>query len=321
MMRAAAALVLAVALSAACTQGGHPKASAPAETPTSEVLGTQEERTVRPADVTASAAGDYVQMLAVGDIASCDSTGDEDVAAIAKARGGRIALLGDVVYPNGTAEMFNECFDPAWGSMADRFRPAVGNHEYVGSSAGPYWDYFGDWSGQRGRGWYAYDAGPHWRVIVLNSNCAKVGCSTTSPQGQWLKGALERAGDRHVMAVFHHARFSSGRHGSNTTVAPFWKLLYAARADLALVGHDHHYERFAPQTPGGTRSATGIQQFIVGTGGYNHYDFGGPPLPNTAVRQNTTFGLLQLRLRETGYSWVFLPAAGGVFTDSGARRL
>ena len=321
MMRTAAALILSVVLAAACVQGESPSASGPQETPTSEVMGTQEERTSPSGHVTASATGDYVQMLAVGDIASCDTDGDEKVAALAAARGGRIALLGDLVYPNGTAENFENCFDPAWGSMQARFRPAIGNHEYIGGSGGPYWDYFGDWSGQRGRGWYAYDAGPHWRVIVLNSNCAKVGCSATSRQGQWLKGALERAGDRHVMAVFHHPRFSSGRHGSNTTVAPFWKLLYAARADLVLSGHDHNYERFVPQTPGRRRSSRGIQQFTVGTGGYKHYDFGGPPLANTAVRDNQSFGLLVLRLRPAGYSWWYVPTGEGDFTDSGSRRL
>lgn len=320
-MRAAVAVVLSAVLTAACAQSGSPTASAPQQTPTSEVMGTQAERTTLSGDVTTTAVGDYAQMLAVGDIASCETDGDEKVAEIAKQRGGRIALLGDVVYPSATAQLLRDCFDPAWGSMADRFRPALGNHEYIGGDAGPYWDYFGDWSGQRGRGWYAYNAGPHWRVIVLNSNCAKVGCSATSAQGKWLKGALERAGDRHVMAVWHHARFSSGRHGSNTTVAPFWKTLYAGGADLVLNGHDHHYERFAPQTPGGTRTSRGIQQFIVGTGGYKHYDFGGPPLANTAVRDNQSFGLLVLRLRPAGYSWWYVPTEEGDFTDSGSRRL
>ena len=320
MMRTAVAVVLSAVLAAACSQDANPSASAPAESPTSEVMSTQASRTSLSGNVTASASN-YAQMLAVGDIASCDSDGDEKVAQIASERGGRIALLGDIVYPNSTAEVYANCFDPAWGAFAARFRPAVGNHEYIGTDAGPYWDYFGDWSGQRGRGWYAYDSGPYWRVIVLNSNCKIVGCSATSPQGKWLVGALERAGNRHVMAVFHHPRFSSGRHGNNTAVAYFWRALYAAGADLVLNGHDHHYERFAPQNPQGERRSNGIQEFVVGTGGYRNYDFDGPPLATTAVRDNTGYGLLVLRLRQAGYSWAYVPAEGSVFTDSGARRL
>ena len=277
-----------------------------------------------PATATAVAAEplpNYVQMLAVGDIASCESDGDEKVAAVARANGGRIALIGDVVYPASSPEMYRDCFNPAWGSMGPRFRPGLGNHEYYTDNAESYWDYFGDWSGTRGLGWYAYDAGPHWRVIVLNSNCSKVGgCGAASRQGRWLAGALERAGDRHVLAYFHHPRFSSGEHGSNVAVAPFWQALYRGGADVVLNGHDHMYERFAPQNPQGEWRRYGIQQFTVGTGGYKNYPYGGPPLPRTAARQNTTFGLLALRLRPGGYSWRFL-AADGDYTDEGARSL
>ena len=43
---------------------------------------------------------------------------------------------------------------------------------------------------------------------------------------------------------------------------------YDASADLVLVGHDHDYERFAPQNARGGRDlARGMREFVVGTGG------------------------------------------------------
>jgi len=36
------------------------------------------------------------------------------------------------------------------------------------------------------------------------------------------------------------------------------------------------------------------------------------------VRANDTYGLLQLTLRDADYSWKFIRAAGGTFTDSGS---
>ena len=43
--------------------------------------------------------------------------------------------------------------------------------------------------------------------------------------------------------------------------------LYDAHADLVLAGDSHHYERFAPMDPQGTADASGLREFVVGTGG------------------------------------------------------
>ena len=45
---------------------------------------------------------------------------------------------------------------------------------------------------------------------------------------------------------------------------------------LLPAGHNHVYERFAPQTPAGRRDAArGIREMVVGTGGAARYPFGG----------------------------------------------
>jgi hypothetical protein len=70
-----------------------------------------------------------------------------------------------------------------------------------------------------------------------------------SPQYEWLKGELANSNAACQVAYFHHPLFSSGSHGNNPGVKPLWDLLYADRGELILNGHDHDYERFAPQNP------------------------------------------------------------------------
>ena len=99
---------------------------------------------------------------------------------------------------------------------------------------------------------------------------------------------------------------------------PIWQALYTGGADVVLSGHEHNYERFAPQTASGKLDrARGIREFVVGTGGKSHYQLG-KPIANSEVRNDNTFGVLELRLRRSGYSWKFIPIAGGQFTDSGS---
>jgi len=102
------------------------------------------------------------------------------------------------------------------------------------------------------------------------------------------------------------------------TIAPFWNALYEANADVILSGHDHDYERFAPQTPAGVADASrGIREFIVGTGGRSHYALG-TLKANSEVFNGTTYGVLKLTLSPGSYSWQFVPIAGEIFTDSGS---
>jgi hypothetical protein len=83
-----------------------------------------------------------------------------------------------------------------------------------------------------------------------------------------------------------------------------------------LTGHDHTYERFAPQDPNGVATPNGIRAWVVGTGGANHTSF--PTVAaNSVVRDSTTFGFLRMTLHPTSYDWKFVPV-GGTFTDSGS---
>ncbi len=254
-------------------------------------------------------------LVGAGDIAYCGSPGDNRTADLLDAIPGRVFAAGDTVYPDGTRAQFRDCYGPTWGRWRLRTSPAVGNHEYHTPGAGPYWDYFGARAGERGKGWYAYDLGS-WRIYTLNANCTEVGCGTGSAQEQWLRADLAANPRACVAAVMHQPLFSSGQHGGDPVVRPLWEALADFDADVVLAGHDHDYERFAPQTPAGAASPTGIREFVVGTGG-------GPLRPfatiraNSEVREAATHGVLRLTLRAASYDWLFIPVAGRVFTDAG----
>jgi hypothetical protein len=249
-------------------------------------------------------------LLAVGDIASCDVSADEQVAELAGRLPGTIALLGDTVYPEGSSADYADCFDPAWGDLRDRLRPAPGNHEYETKDAAGYFSYFGSAAGTTGQGWHSYDLGA-WHVIALNSECGAIGgCGSGSSELAWLVADLAEHPAVCTLAYWHHPRYSSGQHGDNDMTAALWSALSDAAADLVLSGHDHDYERMAP--------VDGLRSFVVGTGGRSLYEWPGGPGPFTEVRANDTYGLLELTLGATHYSWRFVPASGGSSTDAGS---
>src|SRR5215469_16662678 len=258
-------------------------------------------------------------LIGAGDIADCsDLSGAEATAKLLEANPGTVMALGDLAYPNGTAEDFR-CYDQTWGRVRLRTRPAVGNHEFHSSGASYYFQYFGPAAGDPETGYYSYELGA-WHVVVLNSECNEVrGCGAGSPQEKWLRADLAAHPAGCTLAYFHKPRFSSGlNHGDDLQMIAFWQALYDFNAELVLNGHDHDYERFAPQDPNGKADPIrGIREFVVGTGGKNHRAFG-VTKRNSEVRNNDTFGVLKLTLKPTAYEWKFLPEAGKTFTDSGS---
>lgn len=266
---------------------------------------------------TSPAAGDPI-LLAAGDIARCGEPGASATAALLERLPGTVATLGDNAYRAGSKREFAACYDPTWGAAKGRTRPSPGNHEYGTRGAQGYFGYFGAAAGDRDTGYYSYDLG-EWHVVALNSNCAEAGgCGAGSPQERWLRADLAAHPAACTLAYWHHPLFSSGaKHGGEPTVRPLWQALAEAGADVVLAGHEHNYERFAPQDASGRPDPRhGIRQFVVGTGGAGHYGFG-TPLATSERRNADTFGVLRLTLRPDGYDWRFLPAAGGSFTDTG----
>ena len=252
--------------------------------------------------------------------------------------------LGDVQYECGELAAFRRSYAPTWGRLLAITRPTIGNHEYGdachrGDPSG-YFTYFGARAGPHSRGWYSYNLGG-WHMIALNSECSygrgrlKVGgCKAGSAQERWLRRDLAAHPRRCTLAYWHEPRFSSGQHGNAQQMARIWNVLARAHADIVLSGHNHDYERFDPigAAPGVPVSKSadrppnfqqpildprGIREFVVGTGGKNHYPFEHAPLRGEVVRNADTYGVLLLRLRPRGYSWRFVPEPGKTFTDAG----
>ncbi|HXG26882.1 MAG TPA: metallophosphoesterase [Candidatus Binatia bacterium] len=253
--------------------------------------------------------------VGAGDIGDCGSEGDSQTAAILDALpAAQVFTLGDNAYDDGTREQFERCYEPTWGRHRDRTWPSPGNHEYRTSGAAGYFDYFGGRAGPDRRGWYAFDLGA-WRVYSLNSNCEPIGgCGRDSAQVAWLAADLAAYPKRCTLAFMHHPRFSSGAHGSDTSLELIWNTLYEAGVELVLAGHEHSYERFEPMNrEGALDRAAGITLFVAGTGGRSLRGFD-DPLATSAAR-GEAWGVLELTLSPDRWSSRFLAVEGASFTD------
>jgi len=288
------------------TPGGSPPARAEAD------------ETAPPPDPVLAAVGDIA--CAAGQSGKpCKQLASADLAS--SRHPAAVAVLGDSQYESAAlTEYYGPgAYNETWGRFGPIVRPAPGNHEYAASSSAVgYFAYFG--SSAHG-GYYSYDLGA-WHVISLNSDCNDSGCrdslagTTSSAQVGWLQADLAAHPGQCILAYWHHPRFSSGWVGNSPGVAPFWNALYAARADVVLNGHDHMYERFAPQDPSQHAVSDGIREFVAGTGGESLFPMGALQ-PNMQAADNGDFGVLFLTLHAGSYDWAFR-SIGGTLLDAGS---
>ncbi|MFE2550214.1 discoidin domain-containing protein [Streptomyces sp. NPDC059355] len=203
--------------------------------------------------------GGAFTVVAAGDIAAQCTASDSGcahpkTAALARQIDPKFYLtMGDNQYDDARIADFRAYYDKSWGTFKAKTHPVPGNHETydpAGSLAG-YKAYFGNIAYPQGKSYYSFDEG-NWHFIALDSNAFD-----QAAQIDWLKADLAANGKQCIAAYWHHPLYSSGGHGNDPVSKPVWKILYGAKADLVLNGHDHHYERFAPQNPDGKAAATG----------------------------------------------------------------
>ena len=279
-------------------------------------------------------------MIGTGDIAVCENRGDEATAQLVDSllrvndsAGVETVVftLGDHAYPEASASILTRCFTPSWGDPRKRImsvlRPSVGNHDYQADRAAPSYRYFGDRIGPPGKGYYSYDLGD-WHIIVLNSELAIDGTAAEkAAQLEWLKEDLAQHRRLCTMSYFHKPLFTSSYREGIAEMRTLWTMLYDADVDLILNGHDHHYERFRPQTPDGVADTTrGIEQIIVGTGGAtlrgfrSKFGFRRRKAEGNSVMQiQGHFGVLILTLGSNSYRTAFLDTEGRVWDRSGRQ--
>ena len=187
-----------------------------------------------------ASAADPVTVWAVGDICDDDNEAIDcaDVGdLVAAGSPDYFVPLGDIQYEKGALTAFNKYYDPKVGAKLNSVtKPVVGNHEYRITNAADYFSYFGSSAGDPTKGYYSWTVG-NWRLVVLNSNCAKIGgiCGYPKAEGLWLRDQL--AGPETCEVIFaHHPPITDGEYAPGiSSMKGFWRRAYEARAELFVV--------------------------------------------------------------------------------------
>jgi acid phosphatase type 7 len=280
-------------------------------------------------------------VVAVGDIHG-DGSDSDSVATNALVNSiNPVAVLGlgDYQYSYGTCSTFMASgrYNSDWSAQTSRMYATFGpTHDYNGSDSSSRADLY--FSGKCGgqptvsagaritggtQAWYApysFNVGS-WHIIQLPSTCERYSGSTCSISSvnSWLVADLAANPASCTIAYTHEPYWSSptGEHTRSTMLKPWIDTMYAAGVDVLLSGHQHMYERFAPQNPSdATDTSFGLTEFIVGTGGIGFYPRTGTA-PNSVAYQASTYGVLRLTLSASSADFRFMPAGSGTYSDAG----
>ncbi len=255
-------------------------------------------------------SGQPFVVAAVGDGAGGDPGEAEVVSQIATWNPDLFLYLGDV-YERGTPAEFYNWYRP--NDFFGRFKaitdPTVGNHEYLLGNDSAYRDFWGNIPD-----YYSFNAGG-WHFISLNSNAPHIGVNAASAQYQWLKNDLANDTSKCTAVYYHHPYVSIGKEGSTPALADIWKLMAQYHVTLVINGHDHEYQRWVPLDGNGQPSPTGIEEFVVGTGGHSLTTFVRSD-PRVAFSMQKTLGALRLELGATSANFAYINTSGATL-DSG----
>jgi hypothetical protein len=259
-----------------------------------------------------------VVVAGAGDI--CDTTGSACQGTsdlIVGINPTAVFTAGDNAYDSGTLTQYNTNYAPTWGRFKALTNPSPGNHDYITTNASGYFDYFNGVgaqsgpAGDRSKGYYSWNVGD-WHFIALNTMS---GDTVATAQLNWLTADLAANTKPCTAAYWHHPLLSHGGYTGYSQVKPFWDRLYAAHADLVLVGHDHNYQRYALMDPNKVADANGIRQVLVGTGGRDFYSIAPNSDSKLQASNDNSHGVLKLTLTATGYAGEFVHSTG-TFADS-----
>jgi len=283
-----------------------PAPSAVAATPNAPIEVPVNESPIAPTTPTPPApVTNWVNVF--GDTGWCGAQAMTQISRLLATLGGDVFLAGDLAYPNGTVGEFQRCFEPDFGRFRSRFWATPGNHDYMTSGADGYFSYFGDRAGPVRRGYYSVRSSS-WQVLMLNS---QIPIGRNSAQLEWVRAELVANPSRCTMAVMHYPFDSSGPNGPNPQLRDVWDVMHGNGVDVVVSGHDHMYERHAPQDASGRSDpARGIRLFIAGTGG-------APPYARVRAAAHseillTNHGMLRLKLEPALYEWEFMDVNGTV---------
>jgi hypothetical protein len=244
----------------------------------------------------------YAQTVwAVGDGADSGTQDDALAAQIQGSGVDKFLYLGDV-YETGTAQEFNDYYNPGFGRMKSITDPTPGNHEYPNRAQGydPYWG--PAFEQPNGGHYYSFDFGG-FHFVSLDS---EEDSSGGSAQVAWLRRDLALYPGTCTIAFSHRPRYSAGPQWNTTSMEAPWQAL-SGHAVMLLSGHVHNYQRHFPNR--------GLTQFVVGTGGH---EVSSPDRldPRIARAYGGVVGALRLRLLLGAVTYQFI-GNGGQLLDSG----
>jgi hypothetical protein len=171
-----------------------------------------------------------------------------------------VLMLGDNNYGDGSPESYRVRFEEPFKPLLDAgvmFYAARGNHD-----VGPQWNYrLFNMGGDR---YYTFErrtgvlpplAGDRVQFVALDS------VSLDDEQLSWLDRQLSESKAEWKIVFFHHPIYSSGRYAASSAARRrmLEHVLIEHQVDTVFAGHEHLYERMAPQT--------GVMHFVVGASG------------------------------------------------------
>lgn len=171
-----------------------------------------------------------------------------------------VLMLGDNNYGDGSPESYKLRFEEPFKKLLDAevtFYAARGNHDI-----GPQWNYpLFNMGGER---YYTFQrkagvlpplVGDRVQFVALDS------VNLDDEQISWLDRQLSESKAEWKIVFFHHPIYSSGRYASSSAArrVTLEHVLIEHQVDAVFAGHEHLYERMAPQT--------GVMYFVVGASG------------------------------------------------------
>jgi predicted phosphodiesterase len=160
-----------------------------------------------------------------------------------------VIMTGDNLYGRESARDYEKKFAIPYKPLIDanvKFYASLGNHDDDGQTQYKLFN-------MDGKKYYSFKPKPGVRLFAIDSNYID------AKQLEWLEKELTASGSEWKIAFFHHPLYSSGAtHGSADAQRGLLEPLFLKHGvNLAIMGHEHFYERLKPQKE--------VNYFIVGS--------------------------------------------------------
>ena len=284
-----------------------PTTAIPTETPAAIQPSASLVSTFTPAPTWTPTPVPVIHFAVIGDYGGGGSP-EADVAGLVQSwQVDFIITVGDNNYPDGSAETIDEHigqfyhayispYTGGYGAGAEQnlFFPTLGNHDWNTDEAQPYLDYFTLPGNER---YYDFTWGAVHFFALDSDSREPDGVNRSSEQAAWLQAQLASSTSPWNVVYFHHAPYSSGRHGPTDWAQWPYK---EWGADVVLAGHDHTYERLLVDD---------LVYFVNGLGGGSIYPFL-LTQDGSQARYNDDYGAMRVEASPDQMTFQFINRSG-----------